>query len=199
MRFLDFSFRFDKWFEGLPQSPRDRGTVRRCVLRPAPGERLTPDAIELRPGHGAVGDAWNDKHENTENEISLINVHVVESLAGDPARAALSGDNLQVDLDLSERNLPVGTRLAIGAAVLVVSPQPHRPCAQFVERFGATAAKRVARANRRGRRGRGVLCTIERGGTIRNGDEISVQRPEAEGAARSGQVEQQELGVRRGL
>ena len=177
MRFLDFSFRFDGWFESLPASPRDHGTVRRCVLRPAPGERRTPEAIELRPGQGAVGDGWHDRHESTDNEISLINVHVIESLAGDPARTPLSGDNLQVDLDLSEHNLPVGTRLTIGEAVLIVSPKPHRPCAQFVDRFGATAAKRVARANRRARRGRGVLCTIERGGTVRIGDEVSVERP----------------------
>jgi MOSC domain-containing protein YiiM len=177
VRFLDFSFRFDKWFEDLPSSPRERGSVRRCVLRPSPGERRTPEAIELRPGQGAVGDGWNDQHESTENEISLINVHVIESLAGDSARTALSGDNLQVDLDLSEQNLPVGTRLTIGDAVLIVSPQPHRPCAQFADRFSPTAAKRVARANRRGLRGRGVLCTIERGGTIRIGDQISVERP----------------------
>jgi hypothetical protein len=61
--------------------------------------------------------------------------------------------------------------------VLRVSPLAHRPCIKFVRRFGARAAKRVARANRRGLRGRGVLCTIERGGGVAVGDTIRVERP----------------------
>ena len=175
---LDFSFRFDRWFDALPASPRDVGRVVRCVLRTGPGMRATPERVEVAPGEGVRGDAWKT-HELSEpgNEVALVNAHVIASLAGgDAAQTALSGDNLQVDLDLSEENLPPGTRLAIGDAVLVVSPTPHRPCEKFVHRFGATAAKRVARANRRGRRGRGVLCTVERGGSIAVGDEIRVRR-----------------------
>jgi len=132
------------------------------------------------PGRGVKGDAWGkDKDATPDNQVALINFHLLQALSdGDAQRSALSGDNLQVDLDLSEANLPVGTRLSVGAeTVLVVSPAPHRPCRHFHDRYGATAAKRVARANRRGLRGRGVLCTIERGGTIRIGDPIRVERP----------------------
>jgi MOSC domain-containing protein YiiM len=125
-----------------------------------------------------AGDAWSTHpHSEAGNEVALINAHVLRAVCeGDESRMALSGDNLQVDLDLSEANLPAGTRLRIGSAVLRVSPAPHRPCGKFVERFGATAAKRVARANRRGLRGRGVLCTIEAGGRIRCGDTVEVLR-----------------------
>jgi MOSC domain-containing protein YiiM len=177
---LDLSWRFDGWIDGLPKSPRDTGWVERCVVRTGPGQRSLPGEIELVPGRGVQGDAWGkDKDATPDNQVALINFHLVQALSeGDAQRSALSGDNLQVDLDLSEANLPVGTRLSIGAqTVLVVSPAPHRPCRHFHERYGATAAKRVARANRRGLRGRGVLCTIERGGTIRVGDPIRVERP----------------------
>lgn len=178
---MDLSFRFDAWWARLPRSPRDRGTVRRCVVRTGPGQRVLRDEIEVQPGKGVLGDAWEShEHSDLQNEVSLVNVHVMSSLArGDEERMALSGDNLQVDLDLGEDNLPAGSVLEIGEARLRVTPMPHRPCRHFVERFGATAAKKVARANRRGRRGRGVLCTIEQAGRIRAGDEIVVIRPDA--------------------
>jgi len=174
---VDLSFRFDRWYDRLPRSPQDAGRVHRCVVRTGPGRRDTPEALVLAPGEGVAGDAWkDDPHGGPGNEVSLMNVHVLRSVAGGEERMALSGDNLQVDLDLSEANLPAGTRLEIGEVLLRVSEQPHRPCRRFVERFGATAAKRVARANRIGRRGRGVLCTVERGGRLCVGDAIRVIR-----------------------
>ncbi len=176
----DLSWRFDVWYALLPRSPRDYGRVERCVVRTGPGQRATPEAIELVAGRGVAGDTWG-RHgfDDQQNQVSLVNVHVIRSLSGGDERSPISGDNLQVDLELSEENLPAGTRLSIGAeVVLLVSPVPHRPCPSFVERFGATAAKKVARANRRGLRGRGVLCLVERGGTVRVGDPIRVERPD---------------------
>ncbi|HTF89978.1 MAG TPA: MOSC domain-containing protein [Planctomycetota bacterium] len=175
---IDLSWRFDSWFDALPRSPKERGSVHGLVLRTGHGLRETPAEIELVKGAGAVGDAWSSHpHSEAGNELAMINVHVLRAVCeGDEARMALSGDNLHVDLDLSEENLPVGTRLEVGEALLRVSELPHRPCKHFVERFGATAAKRVARANRRGQRARGVLCTIERGGRVRQGDPIRVLR-----------------------
>ena len=177
---LDLSWRFDRWFDNLPRSPRDAGRVERCVVRTGPGRRETPEAIELVPGRGVSGDSWGAHAWDEEgNQVALINVHVIRALCEqDESRTPLSGDNLQVDLELSEENLPIGTRLSIGTeVVLVVSPVPHRPCRHFHERFGSGAAKKVARANRRGLRGRGVLCLVERGGTVRVGDPIRVGRP----------------------
>lgn len=178
MTFIDLSFRFDAWFASLPASPRGRGRVHRVVLRTGPGQRSTPGSIEVEPGRGAEGDAWLAQGAGVRGaEITIVNVHVLRSLCdGDEARMPLAGDQLIADLDLSEANLPPGTRLRVGGAVLRVSEIPHRPCGKFVERFGATAAKKVARANRKGRRGRGVACSVEQGGTIRDGDEIAVER-----------------------
>jgi MOSC domain-containing protein YiiM len=176
---IDLSWRFDRWFDALPRSPKDRGTVHGLVLRTGPGLRATPDEVLLVPGRGAVGDAWpSHPHREAGNELALMNVHVLRAVCeGDESRMALSGDNLQVDLDLSEENLPPGTLLQVGTALLRVSATPHRPCKKFVERFGSTAAKRIARANRLGRRGRGVLCTIEREGRVRRGDPIVRAEP----------------------
>ncbi|MBL8858124.1 MAG: MOSC domain-containing protein [Planctomycetes bacterium] len=176
---MDLSFRFDWWYRGLKSSPRDAGRVVRCVVRPRGGERLAPASVEVDVDRGVIGDRWEtDPHRKPGNQLSLINVHVIDSLCGgDEARAHLAGDNLHVDLDLTEANLPVGTTLTIGAVVLEVSSEPHRPCKSFVARFGATGAKKVARANRVGKRGRGVLTRVLRSGTIHVGDVIHVQRP----------------------
>lgn len=180
---MDLSFRFDGWYRRLPPSPKDEGRVEGLVLRPAggaPGTRRRCASIEVDPHEGVVGDRWAEGSERMPGaQVSLINVHALRSLAGgDEAKMALSGDNLHVDLDLSEENLPIGTRLEIGSAVLEVSDVPHRPCRSFHDRFGATAAKKVARGVRTGRRGRGVLCRVLVGGTIRVGDAIVVRRPD---------------------
>ena len=179
---MDLSFRHDLWRRALPRSPRDEGRVEGLVVRPGgdgAGARRVEQAIRVTPDDGVVGDAWaRSEHRREGNQVSLINVHVLRSIAGDdPERRALSGDNLQVDLDLSEENLPVGTRLEIGDAVLEVTPEPHRPCRSFHERYGATAVKKIARAVRTGHRGRGVLCRVAQAGTVRVGDAIRVRRP----------------------
>jgi hypothetical protein len=176
---VDFTFRFDWWYRSLPKSPRDVGRVVRCVVRPAAGQRTAPETIELTVEGGITGDRWSsDPDRVSGNQVSLINVHVVDSLSDhDAARALLAGDNLHVDLDVPEAALPVGSTLTIGAVVLEVSDVPHRPCRSFHARFGATGAKKVARANRVGKRGRGVMTRILCGGTIRVGDAIHVKRP----------------------
>lgn len=175
---LDLSRRHDLWLARLPHSPRDEGRIEVLVVRPpgTEGVRETPARAEL-VADGLIGDKWvTDPEAPDGTQVSLINVHMARAIAG--KRAALSGDNLHVDLDLSEENLPVGTRLEIGSAVLVVSEVPHRPCRSFLERFGAAAAKRVARAGRTGLRGRGVLCRVGQPGVVEVGDVIRVVRPD---------------------
>lgn len=176
---MDLSFRHDLWLARLPRSPATLGRVERIVLRPARGERLTPADVEVTVEGGLLGDRWSsDAGRRPGNQISLMNVHVLRAVAaGDEARMSLAGDNLVVDLDLSEKNLPVGSLLTIDDVVLVVSADPHRPCRHFVDRFGALAAKRVARGTRTGRRTRGVLASVAVAGRICAGAAIHVKRP----------------------
>jgi MOSC domain-containing protein YiiM len=181
---LDFSWRFDGWLRRLPVSPKEIGKVEGLVVRPegsGEGERQRVESVVVLPESGVEGDRWAaSPYATAGNEVSLINIHLLRVISdGDEERGALSGDNLQVDLDLSQENLPVGTRLSIGEAVLEVSDVEHLPCGRFVERFGKTSTKRVARGNRLGLRSRGVLCHVRVGGEITTGDQIRVDRPEA--------------------
>jgi MOSC domain-containing protein YiiM len=184
---VDLSFRHDLWLRGLPRSPKDAGRVHRCVVRPQDGERLTPDAIELTLEGGIAGDSWSTSaHRRPTNQVSLMNVHVLRAVAdGDEQRMALSGDNLQVDLDLSEENLPPGTQLAIGDAVIEVTDQPHTGCAKFSSRFGRDALRFVNARERKHLHLRGINAKVVRPGLIRAGDTVS-KRVSGDASERAG-------------
>jgi hypothetical protein len=53
----------------------------------------------------------------------------------------LFGDNLFVDLDISAANLPCGSRLRVGDAIVEVTPKPHNGFSKF-----ASSAARLCRA-----------------------------------------------------
>ena len=150
------------------------------VVRPPsdePGPRETRDKITVTPKGGIEGDKWACSEERLLGaQVSLINVHVLRSLAESDDRMSLAGDNLIVDLELSEANLPPGTVLRVGSVMLEVSEVPHEPCDRFKDRYGKTAAKKVGRANRTGKRGRGVMTRVLEAGEIKTGDGIIVVR-----------------------
>ena len=124
-------------------APKDVGVLEMIVRRPRSGQREELAEGELTPEAGLVGDGWRShmgpatvgRPFEPDTQITLMNSRVVELLAQDRARWALAGDQLFVDLDLSHANVPPGTRLAIGAAVLEVAAEPHTGCRKFVDRF----------------------------------------------------------------
>jgi MOSC domain-containing protein YiiM len=90
----------------------------------------------------------------------------------DHERWAQAGDQLYVDLDLSQENLPAGTRLAVGDAVLEVTPSPHLGCGKFSRRFGVDALKFVNSAVGRELRLRGVNTRVVEPGAIAPGNVV---------------------------
>jgi MOSC domain-containing protein YiiM len=105
-------------------------------------------------------------------QLNVINARLSALVAIDPDRRALAGDQLHVDLDLSEANLPHGTQLTLGSAVIQVTDQPHTGCAQFVERFGRDAMRFVNSPIGRQLRLRGLNAKVVVGGTVSPGDQI---------------------------
>ena len=94
-------------------------------------------------------------------------------IAQDKARWPLAGDQLYVDLDLSDANLPPGTRLAIGTAVIEVTAQPHTGCQKFRARFGTDADKFVNSPVGKELHLRGINARVVQPGTIRAGDTVT--------------------------
>jgi hypothetical protein len=166
--------------DGIRAAPADRGRVELVVRRPSPGEREVLAAGELHPVHGLVGDGWArrgsrrtpDGSAHPDMQLNVINARLSRFVAVDPERRALAGDQLHLDLDLSVANLPPGTRLALGTAVIEVTEIPHTGCAKFVERFGRDAMRFVNSPLGRDLRLRGLNAKVVQAGTVRPGDEV---------------------------
>ena len=162
------------------QSPRDGGVVELIVRRHAVEEREVVEEAELDLVEGLVGDCWRargsssmpDKSANPDAQVTLMNSRVAALIAGDRERWPLAGDQLYVDLDLSGENLPAGTQLEIGGAVIEVTALPHTGCGKFVRRFGIDAQKLVNSPQGRELNLRGINARVVSPGTVRVGNAI---------------------------
>ena len=163
------------------QSPTDDGTLDLIVRRPAVGRREVVDAAELDLATGLVGDTWNirkstrtkDGSPHPDMQLNVMNVRSTALVAQTPERWPLAGDQLYVDFDISGANLPAGTQLQIGTAVIEITPEPHTGCAKFTERFGLEAMRFVNSPVGRELNLRGICAKVVTPGTIRRGDTIS--------------------------
>jgi len=166
---LDFST-LEAGLDEIRESPLDDGKVELIVRRPREDEREILTEAYLYPEGGLVGDDWLRRNPNPLAQITVMNVRAVALLAQARERWPLAGDQLYVDLDISLANLPAGTRLAIGEAVLEISEKPHTGCAKFQARFGRDAMLFVNSPVGRQLCLRGVNARVVRPGVIRVGD-----------------------------
>ena len=166
--------------ETIRQSPKDAGVLKLIARRPETEAREVLDTAQLDPAEGLIGDNWKmrgsrstpDGAANHEMQLNVMNARVIELLAQSKDRWALAGDQLYVDFDLSEANVPPGTRLAVGSAVIEVTPPPHTGCKKFSARFGVDAMKFVNSPEGKQLRLRGINAKIVASGVIRVGDAV---------------------------
>jgi MOSC domain-containing protein YiiM len=165
----------------IERAPAGAGTVELIVCRPAEGERevLAEGVLDLK--EGLVGDMWHrrgskrtaDGGPNPLAQLTLMSARVVDLVAaGNRERWALAGDQLYVDFDISVANLPPGTRLGIGSAVIEVTAEPHTGCAKFAARFGGDAHRFVNIKTHRHLRLRGLNAKVIEPGAVASGDTI---------------------------
>ena len=171
--------------EDIQGSPADGGAVTMLVVRPAIEARRTADEVTVDVGAGVIGDSWRERGSsrtpdgsaNLEDQVTVMNARAALLMAGSTDRMPLAGDQIYADLDLSTDNLPTGTRLEIGTAILEVTALPHTGCAKFTQRFGVDAVRLTATPEGRFLRLRGINTRVVRGGAIRVGDTVRVVRP----------------------
>ncbi len=164
----------------LRGSPPDHGTVELIVRRPAVDEREVLEEGHLDLDVGLVGDTWSrrsstrtdDGSPHPDMQLNVMNARTIELLARSQERWPLAGDQLYVELDLSVDNLPAGTLLGLGTAVIEVTEQPHRGCAKFTQRFGLDAFRFVDSEVGRVLRLRGLNAKVVVPGVVRRGDVI---------------------------
>jgi MOSC domain-containing protein YiiM len=164
----------------IRRSPRDQGRIELIVRRPAVEEREVVAEADLDPVEGLVGDGWRtrgskataDGSAHPQMQLTLMNARAAALMAGERNRWPLAGDQLYVDLDLSETNLPPGTRVEIGSAVLEITAESHLGCGKFSRRFGVDALKFVNSDAGRELHLRGIYAKVVSAGTVRTGDEV---------------------------
>jgi len=175
----------------IRRAPKNEGVLELIVRRPRKGEREVLSAGQLDLSDGLVGDSWKDRRSSRSKDglahpdmqLNVMSSRVIALLSQDKSRWALAGDQLFVDLDLSAANLPPGTQLAIGAAVIEVTPEPHTGCGQFVERFGADAQKFVNSPIGRELQLRGINARVVQAGAIAVGDAVRKLRTPTHGVS----------------
>jgi len=158
----------------LPALPADAGRLALIVRRREDGSRETPERLRLSPEDGVPGDSWGrNPKRDLEMQIAVMRRDVAELLAnGQPL--TLFGDSLFVDFDISLGNLPIGSRLRVGEAVVEVTPMPHNGCAKFKGRFGADALSFVNAKPTRHLNLRGIYWKVIEAGEVSVGAPIKV-------------------------
>ncbi len=137
--------------DDIRQSPKDKDVLELIVRRPRKGEREVLEEGELDLVEGLVGDNWRtrgssrtlDGSSHPDMQLTIMNCRIIALVAQDKERWQLAGEQLFIDMDLSYENLPPGTQLALGLALIEVTEQPHTGCKKFVARFGFDAMKFV--------------------------------------------------------
>lgn len=163
--------------DAIREAPKDEGVLQLIVRRPQIEEREVLEEGELDPLEGLIGDSWKlrgssrtaDGSPHPEMQLNIMNARVTALVAQDKDRWQLAGDQLYIDMDLSAENLPAGTQLAIGSAVIEVTPPPHAGCKKFVSRFGLDAMKFVNSSVWRELHLRGINARVVQAGKIRVG------------------------------
>ncbi len=168
----------DAGLDHIRQSPAEAGPLRMIVQRPAVDQRTVVSEGTLDVDVGLVGDSWftrgslrtPDGGPNPAAQVTVINARLIALLARTEDRWPLAGDQLVIDIDMSEKNLPPGTQLAIGSAVIEISEEPHTGCAKFAQRFGHDALRFISTPTGQALRLRGVNTRVIQSGPIHVGD-----------------------------
>ena len=164
----------------IGESPKSEGVLELIVRRPQTLEREILEVGELDVAEGLVGDNWKargskstpDGSAHPEMQLTLMSSRIIQLISQDRDRWHLAGDQLFVDMDLSQENLPAGTRIAMGSAIIEVTPVPHTGCKKFIERFGVDAMKFVNSPIGKKLNLRGVNTKVIQSGSVRTDERV---------------------------
>lgn len=161
-------------------APKDSAPIEQLCLRPDIGVRNFVDEMELTRELGIPGERWNyapwltlrDGRADPRIQVSILNKQVLDLVYNDPHNMIHPGDSFIADMDFSYENMPDGTLLNIGSAVLRVSDKFNTACQKWQDRYGRDALRWIVLQGNRQYRLRGVLCEVIKDGRVKTGDLI---------------------------
>ncbi|MCG8401902.1 MAG: MOSC domain-containing protein [Firmicutes bacterium] len=165
----------------IKASPRDVGTIDLIVRRPSIGEREELQQGELDLKSGLIGDNWlargyrktADGNAHPDMQLTIMNSRAIALIAKKKSRWQLAGDQLFVDFNLSDENIPPGSLLLVGDAMIEVTAEPHLGCKKFSDRFGRDAVLFVNSEIGRSLNLRGINAKVVEPGKVKIGAKIN--------------------------
>lgn len=161
-------------------APKDATPVLQLCFRPAFNQREFPERLTLTKEQGVPGERWltapwlklEDGTGDPRIQVSILPKRVLDLVWREGDAEPHPGDTIIADLDTSVANMPEGTLLSCGTAVLKVSSLFNAACVKWKVRYGAEAKDWITAPGHPDLRLRGILCSIERDGEVRLGDVI---------------------------
>lgn len=161
-------------------APRDDVPVLQLCLRPDRNERAFPDRIIMTRDRGIPGERWlnepwmrlADGSPDPAIQVSILPQRVMDLVWTDRTGTPHPGDPIVADILTTEENMPEGTLLSVGTAVLRVSSVWNDACVKWKTRYGKDAKDWITAPGHRELRLRGILCSIEKDGEVALGDRI---------------------------
>jgi hypothetical protein len=173
----------DLGLRSLSAAPKNDGRLVLVVRRLGNGSREELAHVRLTPEEGVPGDGWKRRPpRNPETQLAVMR-HDVARLIANGQLLTVFGDNLFVDLDISADNLPTGSLLSVGDAIVEVTPKPHDGCSKFKGRFGPDALAFVGAPPTRHQNLRGIYWKVVRAGNAALGAPIQVLSRPAVGSS----------------
>ena len=161
-------------------APKDQGVISTLCYRPGFRKRVFADQISLSVADGVQGDRWKeyawlkleDGSPDPRIQVCILSKRVLDCIWRDGDGVDYPGDTMIVDMDLSEANLPTGSHLQAGSAVLEVSDVFNDACTKWSARYGKESRQWINLPDNVPLRLRGVLCRIVTGGEVKLGDRL---------------------------
>jgi len=165
---------FDLHLAFMAAAPKNDAVIEHICIRPTPGTRQVVDRVVLSSTDGVMGDRWKTSAwlrlpngaPDPRVQVALCSPRLLQLLQGHDDPRCLIGDTFVADLDLSEANLPIGQRLAIGTAVIQVSDIVNDACGKFAHRFGVEPFKWIRKPEHQHLRLRGIFAQVIQDGEV---------------------------------
>jgi hypothetical protein len=161
-------------------APRSDGPISMLLYRRTYNDRVFTDRLRLSKAGGVEGDfemtrPWlklQDGAPDPRIQVSILPQRVLDLCWRNRETVVHPGDQIIADLNMSLENLPAGSLIRAGTAILRVSDLWNDGCVKWKARCGRPAYAWVRAPAHEALRLRGIFCSIEDDGEVAVGDRI---------------------------